>query len=112
LLVSWCAGDRCDMVGSDEDRGRSRRRGPEDQGWSSTGRVLGDQTIERSDDAMCGLHRAQGDEEHGFPGLSSKPRLTISPSLALKPVALAFMVLASKPSGLQFVGCATKPMGG
>jgi hypothetical protein len=25
LLVSCCAGDRCDMVDSNEDRGRSRR---------------------------------------------------------------------------------------
>jgi hypothetical protein len=41
LLVSQCAGDRCDMAGSDEDRDRSRGPGVEDQGWSSTGRVLG-----------------------------------------------------------------------
>jgi hypothetical protein len=34
LLVSWCAGDRCDMVGSDVDRGSSRRLGTEDRGWS------------------------------------------------------------------------------
>jgi hypothetical protein len=34
LLVSWCASGRCDMVGSDEDDGRSRRPGAEDQGWS------------------------------------------------------------------------------
>jgi hypothetical protein len=34
LLVSWCAGDRCDMTCSDEDRGRSRRPGAEDRGWS------------------------------------------------------------------------------
>jgi hypothetical protein len=34
LLVSWCAGDRCAMACSDEDRGRSRRPGAEDQGWS------------------------------------------------------------------------------
>jgi hypothetical protein len=34
LLVSWCAGGRCDMTGSDEDRGRSRRPGADDQGWS------------------------------------------------------------------------------
>jgi hypothetical protein len=27
LLVSWCAGDRCDIAGSDEDRDRSRRLG-------------------------------------------------------------------------------------
>jgi hypothetical protein len=25
LLVSWCVGDRCDMAGSDEDHGRSRK---------------------------------------------------------------------------------------
>jgi hypothetical protein len=34
LLVSWCAGGRCGMVCSDEDRGRSRRPGAEDRGWS------------------------------------------------------------------------------
>jgi hypothetical protein len=34
LLVSWCAGGRCDMTCSDEDRGRSRRPGAEDWGWS------------------------------------------------------------------------------
>jgi hypothetical protein len=30
LLVSWCAGGRCGMTCSDEDRGRSRRLGAED----------------------------------------------------------------------------------
>jgi hypothetical protein len=34
LLVSWCADGRCGMACSDEDRGRSRRPGAEDQGWS------------------------------------------------------------------------------
>jgi hypothetical protein len=34
LLVSWCAGGRCGMVCSDEDRGRSRRPGAEDREWS------------------------------------------------------------------------------
>jgi hypothetical protein len=34
LLVSWCAGGRCGMVCSDEDRGRSRRPGAENRGWS------------------------------------------------------------------------------
>jgi hypothetical protein len=58
LLVSWCVGDRCGMAGRDEDRGRSRRLGAEDRGWSSTGRVLGGWTIEGSDDVVCGLHRA------------------------------------------------------
>jgi hypothetical protein len=34
LLVSWCAGGRCSMACGDEDRGRSRRPGAEDQEWS------------------------------------------------------------------------------
>jgi hypothetical protein len=34
LLVSWCAGDRCVITCSDEDRGRSRRPSAEDRGWS------------------------------------------------------------------------------
>jgi hypothetical protein len=34
LLVSRCAGGRCNMACSDEDRGRSRRAGAEDRGWS------------------------------------------------------------------------------
>jgi hypothetical protein len=55
-------------VGSDKDRGKSRRLGAEDQGWSSTGRVLSGQMIERPGDAVCGLHHAQGDEERGFLG--------------------------------------------
>jgi hypothetical protein len=66
------------MEGSDEDRGRSRRLGAEDRGWSSTGRVLGCQMIESSSDIVCGLHRAQGDEEHGFFGSASKSRSTVS----------------------------------
>jgi hypothetical protein len=31
-----------------------------------TGRVLGDRVIEKSGDAVCGLHRARGDEECRF----------------------------------------------
>jgi hypothetical protein len=65
LLVSWCVGGRCGMAGSDEDHGRSWRPGAEDRGWSHR---LGTRcrTIERSGDAVCGLHRARGDEERGF----------------------------------------------
>jgi hypothetical protein len=37
MHVLWCAGGKCDMVGSDEDCGTSRRPGAEDRGWSSTG---------------------------------------------------------------------------
>jgi hypothetical protein len=56
------------MAGSDEDHGRSRRLCVEDRGWSGTGRVLDGWVIERSGDAMCGLHRARRDEERGFLG--------------------------------------------
>jgi hypothetical protein len=77
FLVSWCAGDMCDMVGSDEDRGRSRRPGAEDWGWSSTGWVLSDWMIERLGDAVCDLYRAQGEEEHWFLGLGTKPRVSV-----------------------------------
>jgi hypothetical protein len=59
---------RCDMAGNDEDRGSSRTPVVEDQGRSSTGQVLGAWVIGMSGDAMCGLHRARGDEESGFLG--------------------------------------------
>jgi hypothetical protein len=47
LLVSWGAGDRCDMTCSDEDRDRSRRSGAEDRGLShrSGTRWPGDQEV-------------------------------------------------------------------
>jgi hypothetical protein len=35
-------------------------------GDGHTGRVLGGQAIERSDGAVCGLHRAHGDEARRF----------------------------------------------
>jgi hypothetical protein len=56
------------MAGSDRDLGRSSRPGAEDRGKSSTCRVLGSRTIGRSGDVVCGLHRAQGDEEREFFG--------------------------------------------
>jgi hypothetical protein len=52
----------------DEDCSRSRRPGAEDQGWSSTGQVLGGRMIGRSGDAVCGQYRAQEDEECEFLG--------------------------------------------
>jgi hypothetical protein len=47
LLVSWCIGGRCGMACRDEDRGRSRRPGAEDQRWShrSDTRWLGDREV-------------------------------------------------------------------
>jgi hypothetical protein len=96
--VDACASGRCDMEGSDEDHGRIRRPGAMDWGWSSIGRVLGGWTIKRSGDAVCGLHRAQGEMERRYLGLASKPRSIVSPCLASKPVALGFPVWASKPT--------------
>jgi hypothetical protein len=80
------------MVDSDEDQGRSRSLGAEERGWSSAGQVLHGQMIERSDDVVCGLHRAQGDVERGFLGLASKPRSTVSPSLASKLVVAVLVI--------------------
>jgi hypothetical protein len=37
-------------------------------GDGCTGRVLGDRVIERSGDAVCGLHCAREDEERKFLG--------------------------------------------
>jgi hypothetical protein len=37
-------------------------------GDGRTGRVLDGQAIERSGGAVCGLHRARGDDEHVFLG--------------------------------------------
>jgi hypothetical protein len=76
------------MMGIDEDRGRSRRLGAEDRGWSDTSWVLSDRTIERSGDAVCGLHRVQGDEQCEFLGLATKPRSMVSPDLTSKLVAM------------------------
>jgi hypothetical protein len=56
------------MAGSDEDCGRNMRLDAEDQGWSSTGWVLGGRVIRRSGDVVCSLHHARGDEEREFLG--------------------------------------------
>jgi hypothetical protein len=37
-------------------------------GDGHTGRVLGGRAVERSGGAVCGLHRARGDDEHEFLG--------------------------------------------
>jgi hypothetical protein len=67
LLVSWCAGGRCSMACSDEDRGRSRRPGAEDRGGSHRSGTRWS-AVERLGGAVCGLHLARGDLEGGFLG--------------------------------------------
>jgi hypothetical protein len=95
------------MVGNDEDRDRSRRPSVEDRGWSSTGWVLGDWTIESRVTSCAILHRAQGDDEREFLGLASKSRSTVSPSLASKPVATVLLVWPQNHS-LGFLGLGLK----
>jgi hypothetical protein len=75
------------MADSDNDRDISRRLGAEERRWSNTGWVLNGRMIERSSDAVCVLHRAQGDEERIFLSLASKPRLMGFPVWASKLVA-------------------------
>jgi hypothetical protein len=87
----------CDMADSDDDHGRSRRPGAEDQRWSSTGRVHGGRLIRRLGDDVCGLYLAQGDKEREFFSLGTKPRSTVSLGLASKLVASGFSVWASNP---------------
>jgi hypothetical protein len=48
--------------------------------------------IERSGDTMFGLHCALGDKEREFLSLSSKPRSSVSLSLASKPLATILVV--------------------
>jgi hypothetical protein len=52
--------------------------------------------IERSSDTLCGLHRAQGDEEHGFLSLDSKLRSMVCQLFDLKTTRTGFLVWASK----------------
>jgi hypothetical protein len=49
-----------------------------------TGRVLSGWAIGRSNGAVCSLHRARGDEERGFLGLTSKPMSTVCKWFGLK----------------------------
>jgi hypothetical protein len=103
LLVSWCAGSRCGMTCSGEDHGRSRRPGIKDRG-----RVLGGRAIERSGGAMCGVHRARGDEEHRFLGRALKPRSMVCEWFGLKTTQMVFTSLASKPVASVFSSFASK----
>jgi hypothetical protein len=67
--------------------------------------------IKRSGDAMCDLHRAQGDEQRGFLGLASSPKSMVFPGLASKPVATVLVVwpqnhsLGFLSSGLKTGSC-------
>jgi hypothetical protein len=57
--ATWCAAMRI-VVGVGDLVQRT--------GDGRTGQVLGGRVIERSGGVVFGLHRARGDEEHGFLG--------------------------------------------
>jgi hypothetical protein len=117
LLVSWCAGDRCDITGSDEDCGRNRRPGAEDRRWSSICWVLSDRTIEMSGDTLYGFHHAPRCEEQRFfwfalktkvDGLSvvwSQNHWVEFSGLGLKIDRYGLMIWASKSPQLFFCLC-------
>jgi hypothetical protein len=56
------------MACSDDNPDRSRTPVADERRCSSTVRILGGRTIERSDDVVCILHRAQEDDERKFLG--------------------------------------------
>jgi hypothetical protein len=68
LLVSLCAGGRCSMGGAATRIVTGVGDLVQRMGDGRIGRVLGGRAIERSGGAMCGLHRACGDEKHMFLG--------------------------------------------
>jgi hypothetical protein len=51
--------------------------------------------IERSSDAMCGLHHIQGDKKRGFLSLASKLRSTVS-GLGLKTGSYGLVIWHTK----------------
>jgi hypothetical protein len=67
LLVSWCAGAGAAWRAATRIVARVGDLVQRIE-YGRTGRVLGGWTIERSGDAVCGLHRARGDEERAFLG--------------------------------------------
>jgi hypothetical protein len=108
LLVSWCAGGRCSMACSDEDRGRSRRPDAEDRGWSHRlgtrwlgGREVGWRRVRSALDTWRLGARVSW--------LSLKTTRTVFASLTSKPVMTVFSNLASKLVATVSPGLASKP---
>jgi hypothetical protein len=77
-------------------------------GDGRTCRVLGSRTIKRLGGAVCGLHRAHGDEEHVFLDSASKSRSTIC--LDSKPLGQFMSVLAQNHSNGFSSVWSSKPM--
>jgi hypothetical protein len=133
LLILWCAGGRCSMACSDEDRGRSRRPSAEDWGWShrSDTRWPGDREVgwRRMRSAPCTWRRGARISWLSFKTKidgslvvwpqnhcddfslvwTSKPMATVCEWFGLKITRMIFTDLASKPVAMVSGGLATKP---
>jgi hypothetical protein len=133
FLVSWCADGRCGMACSDEDRGRSRRSGAEDLGWShrSGTRWPGDREVgwHHVQSAPCmwrrGARLSWLSLKTKVDGLSvvwpqnhwddfssvwaSKPTPTVCEWFDLKTTRTVFIGLASKPVVTISDGLTSKP---
>jgi hypothetical protein len=73
-------------------------------GW-----VLGGRTVEKSNDAVCGLYCARGDEERMFEPQNQGRRFVSG--LTSKPLVRFVSGLDSKPLGRFVSGLASKPLG-
>jgi hypothetical protein len=113
------------MTGNDEDRGRSRRLGAEDQGWLGPSWVLGGWAIGRSGDTVSDPHHTCGEDEmRGFSGLASKPVAMVCQwfgpqnqgwrfgDLVLKIIAMISWFGPQNHVGGGLSVCVSKPMNG
>jgi hypothetical protein len=133
LLVLWCAGGRCGMACIDEDRGRSRRLGAEDRGWSQRSgtqwpgdredgwrRVWSTPCTWRRGAWVSWLSRKtkvdglwvvwpQNHSDDFSLVWASKPMPTVCEWFGLKTTRTVFTGLASKPMVTVSSGLASKP---
>jgi hypothetical protein len=104
LLVSWCAGGKCGMTCSDEDRGRSRRPGAEDRErshrsgtWWPGGREVGWRHVRSAPGTWrLGARVSWLSLKTKVNGLAPKSVATVSSGLASKSAVTIFSSLASK----------------
>jgi hypothetical protein len=80
-------------------------------GDGCTGRVLNARVIKTSGGAVCGLHRAREDDERGFHGRASKPRLMVCHWFGLKTIRTVSNRFGPQNRWRQFVSVlASKPL--
>jgi hypothetical protein len=80
-------------------------------GDNRTGRVLGGRAIDKFGGAVCGLHRARGDEERGFLGLALKPMSTVCEWFDLKTTRTVSHRFGPQNQWRRFVsGLVSKPL--